>query len=229
MSNGCQYRCEPLSGGLGVFTQAPDRVNADALLLAHFIGRCEGALCDLGTGCGTVPLALLDRGLCDTACGVDIRPEAVALVQTAVDRFSLHGRLSAVCADWCALPADGYAVVSANPPYFAEGAGALPADPARRVMRFGDADCFASLCAAARRLLRDDGRFCVCVPPARLDDMTAAMQEAGFYPSRRRDVLSVGEKRFLCLVEAVPFAVETAVLPSWDMTDSDFLKELYNE
>lgn len=232
MKNGCQYRFEPLSGGLSVAVNETDRVCVDALLLAHFVGACDGAVCDLGTGCGVIPLRLLDRGACDAACGVDIRPGAVALLQAAIDRFSLHGRLSAVCADWSRLsmlPAGGFAVVTANPPYYKEGSGAPPADPDRRVMRFGAPDCFASLCAAASRLLADSGRLCVCVPPARWEDLCAAMRGAGLFVSRRRDVLSREGRTFLCLAEAVKRPVETAVLPPWDMTDSDFLKELYNE
>lgn len=232
MSNGCQYTFEPLSGGLAVCTDRTDRIGTDALLLAHFVGQCEGAVCDLGTGCGVIPLVLLDRRRCTAACGVDIRPKAVTLVQAAINRFSLHGRLSVVCADWrdlSALPVGQFAAVTANPPYFKEGTGALPVDPDRRIMRFGGADCFSSLCTAAARLLREDGRFCVCVPPVAWEDMHAALCSAGLHACRLRPVLSREGRTFLYLIEAVKPPADCVRLPAWDMTDSDFIKELYNE
>lgn len=54
---------EHLANGTPVFITQSHRFGQDALLLAHFcrVRRAE-AVCDLGTGCGVIPLRWHDRG-----------------------------------------------------------------------------------------------------------------------------------------------------------------------
>ncbi|MEI3015460.1 MAG: hypothetical protein V8T36_12655 [Ruthenibacterium lactatiformans] len=61
------------------------RFGQDALLLAHFcrVRRAE-AVCDLGTGCGVIPLRWHDRGHRGPCLALDIAPGAVAQLHAAV-------------------------------------------------------------------------------------------------------------------------------------------------
>ena len=111
-------RWEPL-GCCGVMTEGTDTFGVDAFLLARFCGDPRGAVCDLGTGCGIVAMLLAARTEAAPIVGVDIRPEATALFQAAIDRCGMGERLRALCADWrdlSTLPAGGFEAVTVNPP-----------------------------------------------------------------------------------------------------------------
>ena len=70
---------EHLANGTPVFITQSHRFGQDALLLAHFcrVRRAE-AVCDLGTGCGVIPLRWHDRGHRGPCLALDIAPGAVA-------------------------------------------------------------------------------------------------------------------------------------------------------
>ena len=76
---------EHLANGTPVFITQSHRFGQDALLLAHFcrVRRAE-AVCDLGTGCGVIPLRWHDRGHRGPCLALDIAPGAVAQLHAAV-------------------------------------------------------------------------------------------------------------------------------------------------
>lgn len=213
---------ETLPGGTAVFTGPGHRIGTDALLLADFTApgdsrkttpRADISACDLGAGCGILILSLLDRGLAGRAVGLEIDPTGAALLEEAA-RENGFSRLEAIHTDFrswrTSRPFD---IVVANPPYFR--AGPLPPDPVRAGARHEQHGTLPELCAAARRLLKDRGRFCLCYPPARLADLFCALREEGLEPKRLQLVRKApGAAPWLALVEARKAGgVELAVLP----------------
>ncbi len=79
-------QCEWLHNGTPVWVSAEHRFGTDAMLLSHFCGlrRAEKA-CDLGTGCGIIPLRWHDNGHRGLAVAVEIAPAGVALLQKSLE------------------------------------------------------------------------------------------------------------------------------------------------
>lgn len=195
-------RCERLAGGTPVYVDAHHRFGQDALLLAHFARPRPGeAACDLGTGCGVIPLRWHDRGHRGPCWAVELQPQALALLRRAVAETPAAAHIVPTCADLRAwrspVPLD---VVACNPPYFT--GGPRSPDAARALARHEDACTLPDVCRAATRSLRDGGRLCLCQRPERLADVLCALRGAGIEPKRLRFVAAKVEKApFLILVE----------------------------
>ena len=197
---------EPLGGGVGVFTAKNHRVNTDSVLLAAFCTpRAHERACDLGTGCGVIPLLWFSRGGPAYAAGVEIMPEAAELCRRSIEHGGLAGRFELIRGDLrrLSLRAGTFDLVCMNPPYRRTGTGILSKSEAGRAARFEAACAFPEIAAAARRLLRHGGRFCLCHRPERLPEILRALSDAGLEPKRLRLVQdSAGKAPFLFLLEA---------------------------
>ena len=199
-------RPEVLGGGRTVFVSERHGFGTDALLLARFAAPSRRAVCcDLGSGCGIIPL-LWSRQPTGPLTAVELQPEAAALIERAVEVNGLAGRLRVLCADLRALQglldAGSFDLVTMNPPYNAAGTGLLSAAEADRVARHETACTPEDLCAAAARLLKFGGRFCVCIRPERLTDYLCAMRMHGLEPKRLRPVAKRPERGpWLLLIE----------------------------
>ena len=100
-----------------------------------------------------------------------------------------------------ALPFGPFDVLACNPPFFADGARCR--DSARTAARHETSCTLPDVCAAAQRLLKDGGRFCLCQRPQRLPEVFAALAAAGFAPARLQFVAAHAQSEpWLCLVEA---------------------------
>ncbi len=183
---------ETLSNGTTVYTAGQHRIGTDALLLTRFCNpRPAWAAADLCAGCGVVLLGLWDAGLRGEMLAVDIAPGATALIEKAA-RHSKIPQLQVHTGDLRQLrPPRLYDLVTANPPYF--DAGPPPPEPARALARHQAACGIADVCAAAGRLLKDRGRFCLCYPPARLAGLFAALAAARLAPKRMQLVRKTPE------------------------------------
>lgn len=158
----------------------------DALLLADFAEtKPHERVCDLGTGCGILPL-LLHRTASPTVDAVELQPEAAALARFNVEDNGLTASITVYEQDWRALslPVGVYDRVLCNPPYFAENSGKHSPDPARRLARCEQGDTLADVTTAAARLLKNGGHFILCHRPERLADVVSALRTVGLEPKR---------------------------------------------
>lgn len=193
---------EILSHGTHVYVDETHRFGADAILLSHFAGvrRTESA-CDLGTGCGIIPLRWHDRGHRGACVALDISGAAIALLEQSLAHGGIT-HITPVCADlrtWTP-PQHNFHVVTCNPPYFT--GGFLSPTPARAAARHEGSCTLDEVCALAGKLLRDGGRFCVCQRPARLADVCCAMRAAHIEPKRLQFVTARPDKEpWLFLLE----------------------------
>ena len=93
------------------------------LLVEEAIGRipANARVADLCCGSGCVGISVLANRPDLTCVSVDLSPAAVALTEENAERNGVSDRLSAVCADLFALPADlsGFGAILCNPPYIA--------------------------------------------------------------------------------------------------------------
>ena len=202
-------------GTYRVFCSDKHTFGTDAVLLAHFAAVQKAkTMCDMGTGCGIIALLALRDNEKLSCTAVDIQPPAIELVFKAVRENSLEKRLFPIRCDireFAHLPSGthglqfgSFDLVTMNPPYRKRGAGLQTGDPEKDIARFELACDFDDCCAAAKRLLRPGGRFCVCHRPDRLTDVLCAMRKCGLEPKRLRQVQnSAGTQPMLILVEGI--------------------------
>lgn len=193
---------ETLQNGTKVFCEPPHFFGEDALLLAEFarVKPSDRAI-DIGTGCGIIALYWHDRGHRGACTALDISGDAISLVESAVSENRID-HISPICADLREYKADKpYDVMACNPPYFQNSPASQNAQ--RAAARHETSCNINDVCAAAKRLLKNGGRFCVCMKPERLADVFCAMRENKLEPKKLQAVC--GKKDFaprLYLIEA---------------------------
>lgn len=199
---------EELQNGTPVFTNAGHPITTDALLLAGFCTvRRDDSVCDLGSGSGILLLSLVDRGAGGRAVGVEQSADGVCLLQMAAEAGGL-AQVQAVQADLRAYhTGNPFDLVVCNPPYYANGP--RPVGTQRAATRHQQACTIGQAAQAAGRLLKDNGRFCVCWPAAGLAALFEALGATSLAPRRLQLVRPRPEKPArLALVEARKFGGE---------------------
>lgn len=203
---------ERLGDGIYVCRSELHSFGTDAFLLEGFAAHKAGdTVCDLGTGCGIIPLLMYRRDPPKKVYALDIQPEAIMQLRLAIGRSTAPLNIEPICADlrklWVRAPIHELDLVTCNPPYYAQNAGLPPQDSARMVARH-EAECdIGDVCAAASRLLRNHGRFCVCGRPERLTDVFAALRANLLEPKRLRFVSKTPQTApWLFLLEALKSA-----------------------
>ena len=94
---------EPLGNGFGLWVSNNHTFGTDAILLAHFARATKkDKAVDLGTGCGIIPLLMLRDGNLQSAVGIDISDEAIALAQKTKNELNLE-KLQLINSDLKAL------------------------------------------------------------------------------------------------------------------------------
>ena len=202
----CKLKKEPL-GKYSIYVSSDHTFGTDAVLLADFAGAHHSeTACDLGTGCGIIPLLLLKNNTCDKVCGVEIQTAATCIAEKNAELNGLSQRFFVKNIDMKSikgnLPSGGFSLVTCNPPYKANGAGVKNLTEAQRIARHEVLCEFKDVVNAAKYLLKFGGRLCVCHRPERLADIICEMRLAGIEPKIMREVIQrEGKEPWLILVE----------------------------
>ncbi|MBQ7545563.1 MAG: methyltransferase [Clostridia bacterium] len=224
-----QTRPEDLGGNVSATVSALHTFGTDALALAHFASpRRSTVACDLGSGCGIIPLLFCRDGLCRSITAVDVQAQACAQIRDAVERNGLAEKLHVVQADLRALtneqiPFYSFDLVTMNPPYVAPNAGLQSTQDGARIARHEILCTLQDVTACAEKLLRFGGRLCICNRPDRLADAMCSMRACGIEPKRLRLMIhSVGKKPSLFLLEGKKGANSSMVIePPLYLKDND--------
>ena len=225
-------------GGITLFCSDIHRFGTDAVLLEYFANNKKFKnACDIGTGCGIIALLLARDSKTASITAVDIQPDAIALVKSAVDENGLADRVAPLCCDVKSLPKQmngKYDLVVCNPPYKKHGAGLTTGCDGIDIARMEIKCEFSDIAAAAAMLLMPNGRFCVCNRPERLCDVICAMNEYGISPKRLRMISNeAGSYPMLFLCEGVKGAKDgIKILPELYLKengkDSKEIELIYN-
>ena len=180
----------PLEGGRRILVDEVHRFGTDSVLLADFAAPSPREVaCDLGTGCGILPL-LWYRGEGPAAVtALDIQPRAIDLLRRSVAENGLGERIKPLLCDLRQEPSalrGAFDLVAMNPPYQPRGAGAESPCEGRRLARHEVTCTLEDGAACAARLLKNGGRFCLCYRPERLTDALLILRQAGLEPKRLR-------------------------------------------
>ncbi len=209
---------EQLGGDRFVYTDTDCTFGTDALLLADFAAvTSRDRVCDLGSGCGILPLLFARLSPVPVIDAVELEPSAAALLRQTVRDNALTDLITVYEEDWrsLSLPVGVYDTVVCNPPYFPEHSGSAAATPARRLAREERGDTLSQISAAAMRLLKNGGHFTLCHRPERIADVFAALRAHRLEPKRLQLVHTRADlPPFLLLCDAVRGAKPSlSVLP----------------
>ena len=204
-----ETRQEDLGGGVFATVSAAHTFGTDAIALAYFAApKLSDSVCDLGSGCGIIPLLFCRDGRCRAVTAVEIQSDAVRQIENAVHVNHLEGKFTVLHRDLRALtdedlPLYGYDVVTMNPPYQASDTGKQSRTEPMLLARHEVTCRMQDVAAAADKLLRFGGRLCICHRPERLADAICEMRLHGLEPKRLRFLAhTVGKVPRLVLLEA---------------------------
>lgn len=206
MEQNLSFKLEPL-GRFKIYTSKNHTFGTDACILSHFAASKKVAnSCDLGTGCGIIPLLMLKDGAVKRAVGVEIMPEGCQLAELSAKINKLEDLFQIINSDLKELkgklPFGEFDLVTCNPPYKAENAGIKSKSEADKAARHETLCNFDDICLAASKLLKFSGSFCVCHRPERLSDIICSMRANKIEPKTFREVIQrKGKEPWLILVE----------------------------
>ncbi len=198
---------EPLSKDVEIFVSENHTFGTDAILLAHFSApRKTDTACDLGTGCGIIPLLWCRDGLTEKCYGVDIQKEACELAERSAQENGLFEKFSVIHSDLLELkgklPFGSFQLVTCNPPYKADNAGIKSAGASALIARHETACSLEDIIEVSAKLLQTGGRLCMCNRPERLSDMICLFRKHKIEPKRMRLVAQrKGQEPWLVLLE----------------------------
>ncbi len=149
-----------------------------------------GAILDLGTGTGCIPIAILANRPDATGIATDINPEALAMAASNAERQGVAERLRVSQGDWfAALPSDAprFNLILSNPPYIAsaviETLSAEVKDFDPRLALDGGPDGllpYRVIAAESARHLAPGGQVLVEIGYDQAEAVSALFRQAGF-------------------------------------------------
>lgn len=183
---------EKLSENLSICVSEEHGFGTDAFLLTHFSEyKSKDIACDLGTGCGIIPMIMQRKNPPAVTYAVDIQSQAIEQLKISVEKSGVDS-IVPVCADlkvlWDGAPLEKCSLVTCNPPYKAANAGIESELDAHKIARHEILCDINDVCAAAQRLLKFGGRLCICNRPERLADVISAMRNNNIEPKKLRFV-----------------------------------------
>ena len=183
-------------------------LGTDAVLLAAFAGSVRARrACDLGCGTGVIALLMAWNSPSLLVDGIEIQPDAAETARKNAEINGMSDRMNILTGDLrehrLLLPAGGYGLVAANPPYFPSGSGKQAATEELATARDERSCTLGDVCDAAAYLTKWGGRFVMVHRPERLSEAMCAMTARGLEPKRLRMVqYSASSAPNLVLIEA---------------------------
>ena len=233
-----EYKYEKLTDKIYVCASTEHRFGTDAFLLADFSQyRRKDKVCDLGTGCGIIPLIMQKKYPPEIIYAVDIQEGAVEQLKAGMEKSEVENIIP-ICADlknlWENAPVGQLDLVTCNPPYKAVNAGFESQLTAQKIARHEIMCNIDDVCRSAEKLLKFGGRLCICNRPERLADVICAMRNNNIEPKRIRFVSKNPDSvPWLFLIEgkkgSKPFMqIETQLYIRNENGFSDELQRIYS-
>lgn len=197
---------EPLGNGIQIIVSKEHKFWTDTVLLANFaMPKKNDNVCDLGTGCGAMPLIWSRENVPKSVTAVEIQENACSMLERSIALNGLKN-ITVLHADLRELDGkvqySSYDLVVSNPPYKAAGTGIVNPDDSHKIARHECSCTMDDIIYTASRLLGFSGRFCMCQRPERLSDTITLMRKFHIEPKRLRFVQQrIGKAPKLFLIE----------------------------
>ena len=199
---------EELKSGLYVCRSEIHSFGTDAFLLTSFSGyRQRDLVCDLGTGCGIIPLLMQRCKPPKQIYAVDIQADAIEQLQEGIAHCDCAPAITPVCCDLRELkdmPFGQFDLVTCNPPYMIGNHGITNPEAPKAIARHEILCTFEDVAGAAEKLLKSGGKFFLVHRPFRLAEIIVTLTKHKLEPKRMRLVYPFADKEpNMVLIEAV--------------------------
>lgn len=179
------FSYEKISDKIFVCKSENHRFGTDAILLTEFSNyKSSDLICDLGTGCGIIPLAMCRKNPPRKIYAVDIQENSIEQVKLGIEKSQVDNIIP-VCADLKSFECEDagkFSLVTCNPPYFIANSGFKSQITSQMIARHEILCNINDVCQSASRLLKFGGRLCMCNRPDRLADVITAMKSNNIEP-----------------------------------------------
>lgn len=236
----CDEKIEPLGNNMKIVVSESHTFGTDAILLADFAAiRRKDIACDMGTGCGIIPL-IWCKGQTNSVTAIDIQQKAISQLEKSIEINNIHGRITPINCDLRSLKGKvefgRFDLVTMNPPYKPIGTGIESLSEAERIARHEVMCTIDDAVGAAAKMLKFGGRFCMCHRPERLCDIIVAMRQGGIEAKRIRFVCErEGKAPWLVLVEgkrgskSSVMVEKSLIMKNTDGTPTDEFRAMFGD
>lgn len=179
----------------------------DSIILANYssIRLRDKNIVDLCSGNGIIPL-ILSRRTNSNIIGVEIQEKLCDLAKKTVELNHLSSRISIInmdIKDYALCNLSNYDLVLCNPPYFKlEDNSSLNLSYEKMIARHEVMINLSSMCDCAKKLLKDNGAFCIVHRSDRLMDILSEFRNNDIEPKSIRFVYeNINKESTLVLVQ----------------------------
>lgn len=181
---------EYLGENVGVIVSDEHTFGTDAILLASFSSpKLNDVICDLGTGCGIIPLLFYRDGN-RKLTAVEIQENACNQVERSVEMNGAGEFFTLINSDLRELDFSvlngKFSLITMNPPYTKANGGIKSEKQNEKIARHETMCSISDVAFCASRLLKFGGRLCLCGRPERLFETMKALGEKKLEPKRLR-------------------------------------------
>lgn len=223
-----KYKLEALGHNITAFISAEHAFGTDAFLLADFAApKRKEIVCDMGTGCGIIPLLWYKEHMPKQVFALDIQQQAIEQLEAAVEFNKLENKIVPMLCDIkeiASLPVlKTLDLVTMNPPYQKVTSGVQNNIDAIKIARHELHCTLEDVCNAASTMLRFGGRCAFCYPTDRLAEVLSMMGQKNLEPKQIRFISKhKNSAPWLFLVEGKKGAKQgIKVLPPLFITDEN--------
>ena len=180
--------------GPGVLIPRPDSEVLVAAAIEHFGGTPGPArIIDLGTGPGTLLLAVLDIWPASTGIGIDLSRRALSYAAANARRLGFEPRVRWQAGDWADGVTERFDLILCNPPYIAQGAelgrGVREFEPGEALFAGDEGlDAYRALAPQLAALLNRGGLAAVEIAPDQAAAVTALLARNGLQSRLANDL-----------------------------------------
>ncbi|MGM0403569.1 MAG: tRNA1(Val) (adenine(37)-N6)-methyltransferase [Thermodesulfobacteriota bacterium] len=170
------------------------RFSIDAVLLANAAAFIDaGRVCDIGTGCGIIPLVMAYRNPDISGIyGIEIQKHLAEIATGNVVQNRMADRITIVCKDVKNMGADDIKgpvdLIVCNPPHYEQSAARVNPRSEKALARHEITLRLPDLLSAAARLLTAGGRLMMIYPASRTPEVLSRMRHQQIAPKWLRFV-----------------------------------------
>lgn len=176
------------------------RFSIDAVLLANAAAFIPaGRICDIGTGCGIIPLVMAYRNPdLPGIYGIEIQKRLAEIAMTNVTQNRMAERITIIHKDVKTVHADDMKglvdLIVCNPPHYEQSAARINPSSEKALARHEITLTIRDLLSAAARLLSPGGRLMMIYPAGRTPEVLLCMQRQQIAPKWLRFIHTAPEK-----------------------------------
>ncbi|MCD4678977.1 MAG: methyltransferase [Bacteroidales bacterium] len=171
------------------------KVGTDAVLLGCWVNPTSAQyILDIGTGSGVIALMMAQRSnaLID---GIDIDPPSIEQARQNIANSKWGGRMNIInksLQKYCKNHSNKYDLIVTNPPFFSNSLRSPKEN--RNISRHNDKLNFDELIFSVKKLLDQDGRFCLILPENESEVFKDKAIINGLFPLRNLNIYPKKER-----------------------------------